>query len=143
MQSAASTDFFGLEALQPMSAPVNNVMGGSQRSHSPMNPMTSGISTNPMSGGGVMGGGGNISGKGPMGGPAMGMGGNNVMGGGRGMQNQGQGQGQGMQGGMGAPPRQMGGPGTPGYDPFNNIAGLNGIGQNQGGRGTGMNGGRR
>jgi len=120
-----------------MSAPVNSVMGGSQRSHSPMNPMTSGMSANPM------GGGGNMSGKAPMGGPAMGMGGQNVMGGGRGMQNQGQqAHGQGMQGGMGAPPRQMGGPGTPGYDPFNNIAGLNGIGQNQGGRGTGMNGRR-
>lgn len=119
----SNSDFFGMETLQPMSAPVCGVMGGSQRSLSPMNPMTAGLSGNsgigPM---GAMNGGG----RGPMG--AMGAS-QGVMSGGRGPQG-------GMQQGRGMPPpqRQMGGPGTPGYDPFNNIAGLNGLGTGGNGR---------
>lgn len=116
-----------MDTLQPVSAPVSGMMGATQRSLSPMNPMTA----NMPGGAGIGGpmGAMNGAGRGPMG--AMGAP-QGVMGGGRGPQG-------GMQG-RGVPPQRPmgGGPGTPGYDPFNNIAGLNGLS----GTGTG-NSGRR
>jgi len=115
--STSSSDFFGMDTLQPVSAPVSGMMGATQRSLSPMNPMTAN-----MPGGGIGGpmGAMNGAGRGPMG--AMGAP-QGVMGGGRGPQGGMQQQGRGVP----PPQRQMGGPGTPGYDPFNNIAGLNGL----------------